>query len=326
MANSFLRSHSHLSARPAFSEQLADPNVSFKRCTGYVTRLSLDLPDRDSRERCRSDETRPERVARIPIACPTDRVRALLYDQRNSISRKPARENFSSLGDRAEDRPFGDVREIDPVLECADRADRIARDRDRDLSSVSLLVSLALANGDDQAGLTVLNRFTIECDEFRPAERAGEPYEQERPVAHILNGIAQRGHDRNQMLGGKSRGPLLRTATCPSNASERSPNEIVERWIGETRSDVGAPYGGEAPSKGRRREDAGVIRDILGDLLRACRNTAAPSEEMRKVTGVGASGVRGDRRDDKLLDFRIEVGDISEPLGRTFRVSRGMLG
>ena len=125
-------------------------------------------------------------MAGVPIACPTDRVRALLYDQRNSISRKPARENLSLLGDRAEDRPFGDLREIDPVLECADGADRSARDWDHDLSSVPLLVGLALADGDDQTGRTVLDRFTIECDEFRPAERTGEPYEQKRAVADIL--------------------------------------------------------------------------------------------------------------------------------------------
>lgn len=98
--------------------------------------------------------------------------------------RRPVRLNLPVPIDRPEQRPAADRRGFDPRLNSADRAGfRVRSVRDADLPTRALLIALGPAQHDRQSVLAEGAILDIKRDQFRPAERPGEPEQNERPVA-----------------------------------------------------------------------------------------------------------------------------------------------
>jgi len=86
---------------------------------------------------------------------------------------QPAAADLAALGDRAKQRPGGDLRGCEPVPYCGDGAGEGAA-HDRDGRTLAFLVGLALADGRAQAPGTKRQVGDIQGNEFGASERPGE--------------------------------------------------------------------------------------------------------------------------------------------------------
>ena len=186
-------------------------------------------------------------------------IRELLDHPRHVDRRQTARLHLPVATDRPEQRPGANRGGFDPRLYRPHRARLGIRPvRNADLAVRGLLIGLRPPQRDGQAVLLKRAILDIERDQLRPAERAREPQQDQRPISRADQPQVRGVRHRTDVIG--ERGRLLR-GRRPERASNTLHGVLDHAGRGEE-AHRGSP-GARTSSGEAQVTRAAVVRIVL---------------------------------------------------------------
>ena len=214
-------------------ERLRLRDVAPDRLHADVTGRSHDRPLRCAVVRRGRAHAPAQAVPRVVGAGVAEAADVLLHDPGDRLGPQAGVEDVAVAVHRAQERPAGDARRVEPAPHRPDRARRLVLPvGDLDVAPGALLVDLGAAKVDEEPVGVVLEVLDVEADELAASEPAGVAEEQETAVAPIDGPLAERRDDSPEVARGHALLLGRGDAEHSSQARHRLPHERVRGRVG----------------------------------------------------------------------------------------------